>query len=220
MDLRLISGFLPNLDARGPAQINASFEGTLERPRITGRVHIENASARAADFPTGLSAINGDVVFDATRLYFENMSAESGGGTLHLSGNVNYAESPLRYDVSVRTDRVRIRYPEGMSWLVGGSLRLTGTPTAGLLSGRVMVERVTLTQGLEVAGMLVSAKEGITGPSTGSPFLRNLQFDVEAVSAPDARMEWPGAVLQAEANLRVRGTWEHPILLGHIHILS
>src|SRR5438552_4111624 len=220
LDLRLISGFVSNLDARGPAQINASFEGTLDRPRITGRVHIENASARAADFPAGLSAIKGDVVFDATRLYFENMSAESGGGTLHLSGNVNYAESPLRYDVSVRTDRVRIRYPEGMSWLVGGSLRLTGTPAAGVLSGRVTIERVTLTQGLEVAGMLVSAKQGISGPTTSSPYLRNLQFHVEALSAPDARMEWPGAQLQADANLRVRGTWEHPILLGHIHILS
>jgi translocation and assembly module TamB len=33
-------------------------------------------------------------------------------------------------------------------------------------------------------------------------------------------MEWPGAELEAEANLRVRGTWEHPIILGHIHILS
>jgi len=33
-------------------------------------------------------------------------------------------------------------------------------------------------------------------------------------------MEWPGAELQADANLRVRGTWEHAILLGHIHILS
>ncbi len=220
LDLRLIRGFVPNLDARGPAQINASFEGTLDRPRITGRVHIEKAYARATDFPTGLSAITGDVVFDATRLYFENMSAESGGGTLHLTGSVNYAESPLRYDISVRTERVRIRYPEGMSWLVGGSLRLTGTPAAGLLSGRVTIERVTLTQGLEVAGMLVSAKEGISSPTTSSPYLRNLQFDVEALSAPDARMEWPGAQLQADANLRVRGTWEHPILLGHIHILS
>jgi len=48
-----------------------SFEGTLDRPRITGRVHIENAFARAKDFPTGLSGITGDVVFDATRLYLE-----------------------------------------------------------------------------------------------------------------------------------------------------
>jgi len=220
LDLRLLTGFVPDVDARGPAQINASFEGTLDRPRITGRVHIENASARDKEFPTGLSAINGDLVFDATRLYFENISAESGGGTLRLTGSVNYGESPLRYDVSLRTDRVRIRYPEGMSWLVGGSLRLTGTPVAGLLSGRVIIDRVTLTQGIEVASMLVSAKQGISSPTTSSPYLRNLQFDIEALSAPDARMEWPGAQLQADANLRVRGTWEHPILLGHIHILS
>jgi translocation and assembly module TamB len=220
LDLRLLTGFVPGIDARGPAQINASFEGTLDRPRITGRVHIENAYARDKEFPAGLSAINGDLVFDATRLYFENVSAESGGGTLHLSGSVNYGESPLRYDVSLRTDRVRIRYPEGMSWLVGGSLRLTGTPVAGLLSGRVIIDRVTLTQGIEVASMLVSAKQGISSPTTSSPYLRNLQFDIEALSAPDARMEWPGAQLQADANLRVRGTWEHPILLGHIHILS
>jgi translocation and assembly module TamB len=220
LDLRLLRGFLPTLDASGPAQINASFEGPFDRPRITGRVHIEKASARVADFPTGLSNITGDLVFDATRLFFENVTAESGGGTMHLTGSVNYVESPLRYDVTVRTDRVRIRYPEGMSWLAGGSLRLTGTPTAGVLSGKVTVERVTLTQGLDVAGVLVSSKGSISGPSTSSPFLRNLQFDIAAVSAPDARMEWPGAELEAEANLRVRGTWEHPILLGHIHILS
>src|SRR5262252_6477675 len=180
LDLRLLSGYVPDLDARGSAQINASFEGTLDRPRINGRVHIENASARVADFPTGLSTMQGDLVFDATRLHFENVSAESGGGTLHL----------------------------------------TGTTSNAVLSGRVIVERVTLTQSLQVAGMLVSAKEGISGPSTTSSYLRNLQFDVEGLSAPDARMEWPGAQLQAEASLRVRGTWEHPILLGHIHILS
>ena len=220
LDLRLLSGYVPDLDARGSAQINASFEGTLDRPRISGRVHIENASARVADFPTGLSAMQGDLVFDANRLHFENVRAESGGGTLHFTGSVNYAETPLRYDINVRSDRVRIRYPEGMSWLAGGTLRLTGTTSNAVLSGRVIVERVTLTQGLQVAGILVSAKEGITGPSTTSSYLRNLQFDVEGLSAPDARMEWPGAQLQAEANLRVRGTWEHPILLGHIHILS
>src|SRR5271170_3354190 len=107
-----------------------------------------------------------------------------------------------------------------MSWLVGGSLRLTGTPTSGVLSGKVTIERVTLTEGVDVASVLVSSKGSISGPSTSSPFLRNLQFDIAAGSAPGARMEWPGAELEAEANLRLRGTWEHPILLGHIHILS
>jgi translocation and assembly module TamB len=218
LDLRLLSAFIPDLDASGPAQINAAVEGTMDQPRITGRVHIENASARAADFPTGLSAIKGDFVFDATRLFFENVTAEAGGGTLTFAGSVNYAEQPFRYDITARTDRIRIRYPEGMSWLAAGSLRLAGTPDAGLLSGRVAVQRVNLSEGLDTAGVLVSTKEG--GASSSASFLRNLQFDIEAVSTPDARMEWPGAQLEAESNLRVRGTAEHPIVLGHIHVLS
>jgi len=220
LDLRLLAGISPGLTIGGPAKINATFEGTLERPRINGRIHIDSANARVADFPTGLSNIKGDFVFDDTRLSFNDMTAQAGGGTLHVSGSVTYTERPLRFDITARSDSTRIRYPEGMSWLTAGSLRLTGTTEAALLSGRVTVHRVTLTQGLEVAGVLVSGKEGISGPSTSSPFLRNLQFDIQAVSAPDARMEWPGAELDAEADIRVRGTWEHPILLGHIHVLS
>ena len=220
LDLRLISSLAPGVSSGGSAQINALFEGTLDNPRITGNIHIENASARVADFPTGLSAIKGDLIFDATRIYFDNLTAQAGGGTLHLTGSISYTERPIRYDITARSDSTRIRYPEGMSWLTAGSLRLTGTTDGGLLSGRVTVERVTLTQGLEVAGALVSTKEDISGPTTSSPFLRNLQFDIEAVSTPDARMQWPGAELEAEANLRVRGTWEHPIILGHIHVGS
>jgi translocation and assembly module TamB len=220
LDLRLLASFVPGLTAGGTAQANAIFEGSLDHPRITGRIHVENASARLADFPLGLSAIKGDFIFDATRLFFENLTAQAGGGTLHLSGALNYADRPVRYEINARSEDTRIRYPEGMSWLVAGSLRLSGTTNGAVLSGRVTVERVTLTQGLEAAGVLVSRKEGISSPSASSPFLRNLQFDVEAVSAPEARMEWPGAELEAEASLRVRGTSEHPILLGHIHVLS
>jgi translocation and assembly module TamB len=219
LDLRLVSTLAPGLTTTGSAQINALFEGTIDNPRITGDIHIANASARVADFPTGLSAIKGDLIFDATRLYFDNLTAQAGGGTLRLSGSVNYTERPVRYDITARSDSTRIRYPEGMSWLTAGTLRLTGTTEAGVLSGRVTVERVTLAQGLEVAGSLVSTKE-ISGPSTSSVFLRNLQFEIQAVSTPDARMQWPGAELEAEADLRVRGTWEHPIILGHIHVLS
>jgi translocation and assembly module TamB len=220
LDLRLLSGFVPDLEARGPAQINAVFEGTLDRPRVTGKVHIDNAQARAIDFPTGLSGIKGDLIFDASRLFFENVTAQVGGGTLNLTGSVYYADRPMRFDISAHTESARIRYPEGMSWQVAGNLRLTGTPDGGTISGRIQVERVNLSQGLETAGALFGGNQGSAGPSTGSAFLRNLQFDVEAVSTPDARMEWPNAELEAEANLRIRGSWDHPILLGHIHVLS
>jgi translocation and assembly module TamB len=218
VDLRLLNGYIPGVSTSGHADMNASFDGTMDKLRIIGRVTLKSVSARSADFPTGLSNLKGDLVFDANRLFFENLTGEAGGGLISLTGSVNYSDKPLRYDISAKTDRLRIRYPEGMSWLVGGSLRLTGTTDGGLLTGKVLIQRVTLNQGLESAGILVSSSG--PGGTGGSSFLRNLQFDVEATSTPDSRMEWPGAHLEADASLRVRGTAEHPIILGHIHVIS
>src|SRR5262249_38703245 len=61
LDLRLLGGYLPDVEARGPAQVHATVEGTLSRPRVNGRAHVERGSVRVSDFPTGLSALTGDV---------------------------------------------------------------------------------------------------------------------------------------------------------------
>jgi translocation and assembly module TamB len=220
VNLRLAGGFVPQLEARGPAQVNASIQGTLSNPRIIGRVHVENAAANYDEFPAGLSRVAGDFVFDTSRLLFENVTAETGGGQLTLGGTLTYGEGPLRYDLTLRADQIRIRYPEGMSWIAGGALRLSGSTQAGVLSGQVVVQRLLMAQGVDLAGIIVAAKEPGRTPSTTSPFLRNLQFEIQAVSTPDARIEWSSARLESEANVRIRGTWEHPILLGHVHLLG
>jgi translocation and assembly module TamB len=47
-----------------------------------------------------------------------------------------------------------------------------------------------------------------------------LQFDVQADTAPGAVLEWSSGRFQSDANVRVRGTFDHPILLGNIHLLN
>lgn len=220
VNLQLLGGFVRDLDARGGAQINADITGTAASPRITGRMRVENAAANYAEFPAGLSNMQGEFVFDQSRMLFENVTAEAGGGRLAVSGSVTYGEGPLRYDLSIYANRVRIRYPEGMSWLLGGRLRFSGGTTSGLISGNLVIHRLLMTRGFDLATLIVLSQDRVSVPTTSSPFLRNLQFDIEATSAADARVEWNAARFESEAKLRVRGTWEHPILLGHIHLLS
>ena len=220
VSLQLLAGFYPQIEANGQAQINAAVGGTLAAPRFNGKVHIQGASLRYGDFPAGLSNVGGDFNFDATRMVFDNVVAESGGGRLAIGGTVVYGEGPLTYALNAHSDQVRIRYPVGMSWLVGGTLRLSGNTQAATLSGRIVVDRLLMAEGFDLGSFMVSAKEPASGPSTTSPFLQNLQFDIQADSSPDSRMEWTGARLLTDASLRLRGTWEHPILLGHIHLLS
>src|ERR1019366_7451434 len=217
--LQLLGSFLPRLEANGRAQINATVGGTLSTPRFNGKVHIEGASVRYGDFPAGLSNVAGDFNFDASRMVFDNVSAESGGGHLNLGGTLAYGEGPLSYTLNVRSDQVRIRYPAGMSWLVAGNLRLSGNEQASTLSGRIVVDRLLMAEGFDIAGIL-SSMGSVSGPATTSPFLQNVQYDVQVESSSDSRIEWTGARLQTDASLRLRGTWEHPILQGHIHLLS
>jgi len=219
-NLRLFSGFVPNLDVRGPAQMDASIVGTLSSPRITGRVHVQDASARYGDFPAGLSQLAGDFIFDASRITFNDVTSETGGGRLLLSGSLTYDNGPLSYDLTARTEQVRVRYPVGTSWLAGGDLRLLGTTQAATLSGHVTADRLLMSEGFDVTSLIASSPETTNGPRATSPFLRNLQFDVQADTTPAAVIEWSSGRFQSEANVRVRGTWDHPILLGNIHLLS
>jgi translocation and assembly module TamB len=219
-NLKLFSGFVTNLDVLGPAQVDAAIAGSLSAPRITGRVHVQNTSVRYGDFPAGLSQLAGDFIFDTSRISFNNVTSETGGGRLRLSGSLTYGNGPVSYDLTAETEQVRVRYPVGMSWLAGGSLRLLGTTQAATLSGHVTVDRLLMSQGFDVTSLISSSTETTLGPRTTSPFLRNLQFEVQGDAAPGALMEWPSGRFQTEANVRVRGTWDHPILLGNVHLLS
>ncbi len=219
VNLQLLGGIWPQLEARGAADVSAAIAGTWASPRITGKLRVENTAANYGEFPAGLSEVTGEFVFDQSRLLFENVRASAGGGLLLLSGAVTYADGPLHYEIAGQATRVRIRYPEGMGWLAGGRLQFAGTTRAAVLSGRIIVDRVTLAPGFDLLTVM-GGGGSVRTPAAVSPFLRNLQFDVEAASSPGARMEWSGARIESEASLRVRGTWEHPIILGHIHLLS
>lgn len=220
VNLRLVKGLLPELEARGRADVNVSVGGTMAKPQVTGRATVRDASANYADFPAGLSKVNGDFVFDRSRLLFDRVTAESGGGQLTLSGSVAYGEGPLRYEITAATSLVRIRYPAGMSWLARGTLQLSGTRYAALVSGRVQVERLLFSQGVDVATFFASTAETVAGPTSASPFLQNLAFDVEGQTTAGARIEWTGAHVEVDGDVRLRGTWDRPVLLGHLHLLS
>ncbi|MGH9682557.1 MAG: translocation/assembly module TamB domain-containing protein [Candidatus Acidiferrales bacterium] len=220
VDLRFLKGILPDLQAQGAAQVNVSIGGTISKPRITGNASVRDASANYSDFPVGLSHVNGDFVFDQSRLLFERVIAQSGGGQLTLDGSVTYGEGPFRYIVNANTPQVRIRYPAGMSWLVGGKLQLAGSSQGSVLSGQIEVKRLLFSEGVDVASFFATASETTPGPPSSSPFLRNLTFDVAGRTSPGAQIQWTGAQIEIDGDVHLRGTWDRPVLLGHVHLLG
>jgi len=82
------------------------------------------------------------------------------------------------------------------------------------------VKRLLLGQDVDVASMFAAASQTTTAPASTSSFLRNLTFDVAGHTSPGARIEWTSAHVEIDGDVRLRGTWDRPILLGHIHLLG
>ena len=222
LNLRIVEAFVARLQARGIARVSATLEGTLAVPRLAGQARLENASLHYGDLPVGLSQASGDLLFTNERVTFSGLQAVAGGGQLVLSGTVSYpaANRPLRYAIGIQARQVRVRYPEGMSWVLDASARLDGDLSGALLSGRITVQRLFLVNGLDLAAFMMAARaQGTTVPAT-TPFLSNLNLDLQVDSGPGARLEWTGARLEADASLRVRGSWDRPAVLGHVHLLG
>jgi translocation and assembly module TamB len=223
INLKLIEGFVPALQSQGAAQVDALIEGTFGQPRISGRARLENAALSSSDIPIGLSNVNGDLIFSSDHVSFSNLQAAAGGGKLLLGGTVTFVAAPqrVRYDVNINATDVRVRWPAGMSWLLNANGRMVGNTESATLGGTITLNRLLLTGGPDVAAALLMAPHGPSVESeSASPFLRNLQLDFAVNSGAGSRIEWSGAHVETDANLRVRGTWSRPSILGHVHLLS
>jgi translocation and assembly module TamB len=204
----------PDMVARGNASVQAGIRGTLRDPQLSGRMDLKNASLYFSDLPNGVDNANGTVLFDRNRATIDKLRAETGGGTVDFAGFVGFG-SPLVYRLQAVAQRVRVRYPEDVSVTFNATLALNGTSDASTLSGMITLTRASFTPRADLAQILAQASKPGPAPTTSSEYIRGTQFDVRIESGPNFEMETSlTRNLEAEVDLRLRGTPLRPALLG------
>jgi translocation and assembly module TamB len=200
--------------------MNATIRGSLAKPQLSGRMKFADASFYMTDFPNGLDQVNGEVMFDQNRATIvDRLSAQTGGGQVDISGFVGLGAGELTYRLQTRAEDVRVRYPEGVSTTASAQLSLTGTTTHSMLTGIITVKRVGFNPHTDIGGLLASSATPVATPTTPNEFLRNLHLDVRVESVPNLQFQASMTNnLQAEVNLRVRGTAAKPALSGRISV--
>ena len=217
-NLAVLEGFDPGLEARGASTLQIAVQGSVAKPRIQGRMEVQDASLRHSDFANGLSQMNGVLRFNDRQVNIESLTASSGGGTLRVNGMAERLEEEWSYRLDVDVDRIRFRYPEQVRSVIVGNVTLSGTSGQSLLSGDMLVSRLTLSANLELGAVLARlAEPRQTMPS--SPALSNMRLNVRIDSVPDLRVE-TALVRNATADfdLRLTGTALNPALLGDVNL--
>ena len=219
INLTLLQSLNPKILARGTLGVNLNANGPLAQPVLQGRLEVKNTFVSHNDFPSGLSDLNGVLLFDRSRIQIDKLSGTTGGGTIALTGSATYQGGVLQLDLGATAHGVRLRYPPGVSSTADADLRLTGNTNSALLSGDVVVTKLAVTPGFDFGAYIERSKQGAVFTHTDSLQSR-LKLDVHVVTTPELQMQTAIARLSGNADLRVRGTAERPAILGRAEVLE
>ena len=218
LNLGQLQMFRQDLLASGTASIDTTVRGTLTDPQVNGSLTLSKASLYFGDLPAGLDNVNGVVSFDRNRATIQTMTADSGGGKMSVTGFVGFGGPALVYRMQGNANGVRVRYPEGASTTVNANLSLTGTSQESLLAGTVTIVRAAFTPRSDLGSLMANlTKAGAPSIPQDNDYIRGMQLDVRIESAPN--LEFQTSLtrgLQAEVDLRLRGTAVRPTLLGDV----
>jgi translocation and assembly module TamB len=219
MNLALAQTYDADLTSTGELVVNTAVRGSFTRPDFSGRAELQKGDFHLADFSNGLTNANGVLLFSGSKATIQSLSADSGGGKVDASGFAALTGGLLTFRLEARTKDVRVRYPEGVSTISDADVTLTGTSERSEASGTVTVRRVAINPRSDISTILGAAARPMKTPEASAGFLANLNLDVQIETAPDVAFETSVAQsIQADANLRLRGTAANPAVLGRINI--
>jgi translocation and assembly module TamB len=183
-------------------------------------MEFNNAASNIADVPNGISKATGAIVFNKDRATIQNLTGETGGGKIVLTGFASYGGSHATvFRLHARATEVRVRYPEGVSTVANANLNLTGTSDSSVLSGTVTILRTGINLQSDFSSILAKSAEPVRTPSAQPGLLGGMSFDVQIETSPDIQLQSTLTEnVQAEANLKLRGTATSPAILGRINI--
>jgi translocation and assembly module TamB len=221
INFSILQLFNPDLLGSGATIVNVTIRGPLTEPQVEGRLELRNASLFLRDVPNGVDNANGLILFDRNRATVQNLSGKSGGGDISFeSGSfLGFRGAALVYRLQATARNVRYRSENGISVTADGSLALVGTSDSSVLSGAVSLTRAAFNPRTDVGALLASTTTPVA--ATPNEYLQGLQLDVRVVTQRTLEVETSlTRNIQADTDLRVRGTPDHPILLGHVTVNS
>jgi translocation and assembly module TamB len=117
---------------------------------------------------------------------------------------------------------VRVQYPPQFTSVLSGSVRFSGTPSAGVANGDVTVTQMFVSENFNILNWIsqLASQTSAALPSGPSPLASAMRLDVHVATAPVVTIESRDLNVVAAIDLALRGTLADPVAFGSAHIES
>lgn len=215
LDLKLLQMFDPSVVSSGSMTLNLQTKGGQG---IGGQVQFKNAALSTQEAPITLEKLNATLDVKPDRVQIANFNGQVGGGTLTANGSITY-KPQLQFNLAMQAQSIRIRYPEGLRTVLNSSLNFTGTTAAASLNGQVLIDSISFTPDFDLASF-AGQLSGNSPPTVSQGFTDRIKLAISVQTAGQFRAASSQLSLEGDANLRIIGTADNPVIVGRTDLTS
>jgi translocation and assembly module TamB len=220
INLRILSGFSPDVFSSGIAVLAINVGGTYENQRVTGRASVNSASVSVllGDQRIQLANLDGVILFNSRQAQIEKLNGTLGSGKFSATGGAQLAGfSVSQFLFNIHGEKVTLNYPTDFRSTVDADLELRGNQQIQFIRGNVQVLRTEYTKDIDLAELINQRPQ--TSIEEGGEFqlAQTAQFDKLRVEGRNALiMRNNLGDLVASISLQLNGPVKDPIIEGRI----
>jgi translocation and assembly module TamB len=220
INLRILSGFSPDVFSSGIALLSINVQGPYENQRVTGRASVNGASVSVllGDQRIQLANLEGVVLFNSSQAQIERLTGTLGGGKIEATGGAQLSGfSVTQFLFNIHGNNVTLSYPPEFRSTVDADLELRGNQQIQFVRGNVQVHRTEYTKDIDLAELINRRPQTSIEEGGEFKFSQTAQFDKLRVEGRNALiMRNNLGELVASVSLELNGPVKDPIIEGRI----
>lgn len=217
-DLRLLSLFTPEIKySKGNAYVAFLISGELADPFIQGGLAIKDGTVRSTTLRQTLENVNVSIFFNGHEIILESMQGVIGGGGVSGSGKLEFKDLNIKeFGIVIEVADAVFRYPEGLESRLDGTFVLQGTQQSKGIKGEISIKKVTYDKNINLRTMVLELQKKKIKVDQPVPVFGNMELNIHISGKKDIWINNNLAKVPLEADLMLKGTIDHPIILGRV----
>lgn len=220
LNIGIAALFTQAVQAAGQGRFQLAIGGNLSAPAMSGVFEMQQGEFAIQNPQVAAQNLDVRLEFTPRTIQISKLSGALNGGNLTVSGSLGYDAAGINnLLVDVSASDAFLNIPNGFRTRVSADLTLRSQNEIIVVGGQAHILQGSFRRSVSIGGELTNYLRGggaVQLAGQRSPFLSRLRFNVSTDTEGPLIIDNNLAKLQAEANLRLTGTYYRPGLVGRL----